>query len=103
MSHNRCDLPTDGDVAVIQCDATEEFDMDDPEARYLRKLRARLIDALEAMPEVQYVELHIDKGGKCKNEGKCKIVVELERDPDDRDRSEYPSLLLKLKVHMGQN
>ena len=102
MSRNRCDLPTDGEVAVIKCEATEEFDMDDTEARYLRKLRARLFDALEAMPEVRYVELHVDKGGKCKNEGKCKIVVELERDPDDRDRSESPSVLLKLKVHMGQ-
>jgi hypothetical protein len=102
MSHNRFDLPTDGDVAVIQCDATEEFDTDDTEARFLRKLRARLFDALEAMPEVRSVELHVAKGGKCKNEGQCKIVVELERDPDDRDRSEYPSVLLKLKVHMGQ-
>jgi hypothetical protein len=101
MSHDRSDLPTDGDVAVIKCDATEEFDTDDTEARYLRKLRACLFDALEAMPEVQYVELQVDKGGKCKNEGKCKIIVELERDRDDRDRSECPSILLKLKVHMG--
>ena len=101
MSHDGFDPPTDGDVPVIQCDATAELDTDDTEARYLRKLRARLLDALEAMPEVRCVELHIDKGGKCKNEGKCKIVVELERDPADRDRSEYPSVLIKLKVHMG--
>ena len=90
MRHDGFHLPTDGEVAVIKCDATEELDTDDTEARYLRKLWARLIDALEAMPEVRYVELHIDKGGKCQNEGKCKIVVQLERDPTDRDRSEYP-------------
>ena len=102
MCHDRFDLPTDGDVAVIKCDATEEFDTVDTEARYLRKLRALLFDALEAMPEVRYVELHVDKGGKCKNERKCKIVVELERDPDDQERSEYPAVLLRLKVHMGQ-
>jgi hypothetical protein len=102
MSHDRFDLPTDGDVAVIQCDATEEFDTDDTEARCIRRLRARLLDALEAMPEVRYVELHVDKGGKCKNQGKCKIIVELEKDPDDRERSEYPSVLIKLKVHMGR-
>src|SRR5215469_16100724 len=102
MSHDGFDLPTDGDVAVIKCDATEELDTDDTEARYLRNLRARLIDALEVMPEVRYVEVHIDKGGKCKNEGKCKIVVEFERDPADWDRSEYPSVLIKLKVHLGQ-
>ena len=102
MSHDRFDLPTDGDVAVIQCDATEEYDTDDSEAQFLRKLRTRLLDALEAMPEVRYVELHVDKGGKCKNQGKCKIIVELEKDPDDRERSEYPSVLIKLKVHMGR-
>ena len=96
MRHDGFDLPTDGEVAVIKCDATEELDTDGTEARYLRKLWARLIDALEAMPEVRYVELHIDKGGK------CKIVAELERDPTDRDRSEYPSVLIRLKVHMGQ-
>jgi hypothetical protein len=85
--------------AGSQADVVDSTEERHPQTRYAHKLQAWLIDALEARPDVRFVELRVNPTDP---KERSTIVVELQRDPDDPVDDMHPAVEIALPARTGE-